>query len=208
MKITLLNETVALWDFSSIPASDALAKSHQFAAWVRSFDDIRIEDVWCGFESVAIKFDPARITFETLKKLLSKGLTERDTKVPGKHHEIEVKYDPGSEDMKAVAKTLNMPVAEIIKLHHSPTYQVALMGFLPGFPYLNGLPKELHIPRKSVPAISVAPGSVAIGGSHSCIYPFKSPGGWHVLGHTAISLFSKPDSFLLRPGDQIKFVAI
>jgi inhibitor of KinA len=53
-------------------------------------------------------------------------------------------------------------------------------------------------------------GSVAIGGAQTGIYPNESPGGWHVIGRTPISLFNpeaNPPVFA-KPGERIKFIPI
>jgi inhibitor of KinA len=81
---------------------------------------------------------------------------------------------------------------------------------LPGFFYLNGLSTRLHTPRKSVPLLTVPPGSVAIGGSQTGIYPMPSPGGWHIIGRSPISFFDtkQPNPVWAKPGEQIQFEPI
>ena len=85
-----------------------------------------------------------------------------------------------------------------------------MVGFSPGFPYLGMLPDELHIPRKSRPALVVAPGSVGIAGRQTGIYPFETPAGWYVIGRTPVRLFNFSDSqrCLLNAGDSVRFSAI
>jgi len=78
------------------------------------------------------------------------------------------------------------------------------------FPYLAGLPAELATPRLAAPRRHVAAGSVAIAGSQAGVYPLASPGGWRVIGRTALRLFDpagEPPP-LLRMGDQVRFVPI
>ena len=121
-------------------------------------------------------------------------------------------------DLKAVAGQTGMPVAEVIECHTAPVYTVRMMGFAPGFPYLDGLDPALHLPRKASPRDRIEPGSVAIGGPHAGIYSVASPGGWHLLGQTPVKLFN-PDAarsasirsdevFLLSPGDRLRFQAV
>lgn len=84
-----------------------------------------------------------------------------------------------------------------------------MIGFQPGFPYLNGLPQNLHTPRRNVPRTKVPAGSVGIGGRQTGIYPFTSPGGWQLLGRTELPLFDiqhNPPT-LLTAGDNVRFVA-
>jgi 5-oxoprolinase (ATP-hydrolysing) subunit B len=62
---------------------------------------------------------------------------------------------------------------------------------------------RLHVLTSVVPA-----GSVAIGGAQAGIYPMASPGGWRLIGRTAMPLFDRGAAppALLRMGDRIRFV--
>ncbi|WP_052126140.1 5-oxoprolinase subunit PxpB [Ureibacillus massiliensis] len=113
-------------------------------------------------------------------------------------------------DLERVAEELNLTTEQVIKKHSEPTYKVYLIGFLPGFPYLGGLNKELFVPRLDKPRKSVEKGSVGIGGRQTGIYPVTSPGGWNIIGKTPIDLFdvNRNPAFLLQPGDQITFKSI
>ena len=93
-------------------------------------------------------------------------------------------------------------------MHSEPIYTVYMIGFQPGFPYLGGLPESLHTPRRAVPRTLVPAGSVGIGGAQTGIYPFSSPGGWQLIGHTKQALFDKNQAkpTLLQAGDTVKFV--
>ncbi|TVZ22441.1 KipI family sensor histidine kinase inhibitor [Dokdonia sp. Hel_I_63] len=113
-------------------------------------------------------------------------------------------------DLKEYASQVKCTIPEIIEIHTSREYPIYFLGFLPGFPYLENLDDRLHLDRKSVPSRSIAKGSVAIGGTQTGIYPQDSPGGWHVIGRTPISLFdaTKATPSLFKAGDIIKFYAI
>jgi inhibitor of KinA len=95
-------------------------------------------------------------------------------------------------------------------LHSGMDYLVYMMGFLPGFPYLGGLPSKLITPRLDYPRNRVSAGSVGIAGEQTRIYPLESPGGWNIIGRTPIKLFDrgKDNPFLFEPGDYIRFVPI
>jgi biotin-dependent carboxylase-like uncharacterized protein len=83
-----------------------------------------------------------------------------------------------------------------------------VVGFSPGFAYLDGLPSTLDaVPRRSRPRPVVPPGSVAIANGHAAVYPTASPGGWHLVGRTAFALFSPehPPYAVLAPGDRVQF---
>jgi len=90
------------------------------------------------------------------------------------------------------------------ELHRSARYRVAFIGFAPGFPYLTGLPEALRRPRLQTPRVRTPPGSVAIAGRWCGIYPAGLPGGWHVIGRTALQLFDG-ERALLAAGDEVTF---
>jgi KipI family sensor histidine kinase inhibitor len=84
-----------------------------------------------------------------------------------------------------------------------------MLGFTPGFPYLLGLDPALHMPRRATPRTRVPAGSVAIGGAQTGVYPRETPGGWHLIGRTTLSLFdpARDPPALLKPGMRVKFIA-
>jgi inhibitor of KinA len=114
---------------------------------------------------------------------------------------------PDAED---VAQLTGMSKHELVRLHVEGKYTVAMIGFLPGFPYLDGLDERLIVPRRNTARKQVAAGSVAIAENQSGIYPTQSPGGWNIIGRTSVILFNEfrtPPSLLLV-GDQVEFVEV
>src|SRR5262249_5616075 len=104
--------------------------------------------------------------------------------------EIPVCYDPEfALDVDDVARRANISPNDVIRLHSSADYRVACIGFVPGFPFLTGLPKKLATPRRDVPRKEIPAGSVGIGGAQTGIYPLRSPGGWSLVGCTPLHLF-------------------
>ena len=123
-------------------------------------------------------------------------------------HLIEIPVDYDGADLAEVAERLGLPIDEVIRRHARATYRVAFCGFAPGFAYLEGLPGELHLPRRQTPRTRVPAGAVAIAAGFSAVYPTASPGGWHLLGSTDIALFdvhADPPA-LLTPGSTVRFV--
>lgn len=166
-------------------------------------------DIRQGFTAVSVlwKNKQAQQTFKNqFLKFKVKPL-----KLTSRIWEIPVCYDlEYGKDLGSLAIEHRLRVNEVIQLHSSVTYRLHFFGFLPGFMYLNGLPVQLHTPRKSVPDRTVDAGSIAIGGTQTGIYPKESPGGWHIIGRSPISMFDpkkKPPVWAV-PGDQIKFVPI
>lgn len=170
-----------------------------------------------GFTNVLLEFDLS--AGESLEALANESVhfleSHSRQKVPfGPIQEIPVVYD--GIDLPRVAEHNGLTVDKVIKFHSEPIYKVQLLGFAPGFPYLGQLHHKLRTPRLASPRPRVAAGSVAIGGEHTGIYTVESPGGWNLIGRTAKKLFdlerrtreAEEQAFLLRPGDQVKFVAV
>lgn len=121
---------------------------------------------------------------------------------------IEVVYDgPDLADLAAMAE---LTVDELVQLHVTGAFEVAFCGFSPGFGYLRGLPARLHVPRRPTPRTSVPAGAVGIAAGYSCVYPSPSPGGWHLIGHTALDLWDadRDPPSLFVPGRQVQFRAV
>ena len=97
----------------------------------------------------------------------------------------------------------------MVALHAASTYVVATIGFLPGFAYLRGLDAHLVLPRRSSPRARVPALAVGIAGPYAGVYPFASPGGWHLLG-TAVGFtpFDARRGATLALGDRVRFVPV
>lgn len=129
----------------------------------------------------------------------------------GALHEIAVEYGGrAGPDLPGLAEQAGMDAASYINRHTAVEYSVAFLGFQPGFPYLQGLPRALHARRRASPRVRVAAGSVAIGGTYTGIYPASGPGGWHIIGRTTAALFDpqREAPALLAAGDRVRFVPL
>ena len=129
------------------------------------------------------------------------------TRALGAEHTVPVRYD--GPDLEEVARETRMTVHEVVVLHAESTYVVATVGFLPGFAYLRGLDARLVLPRRSTPRARVPALAVGIAGPYAGIYPFASPGGWHLLG-TAVGFtpFDARTGATLALGDRVRFVPV
>jgi KipI family sensor histidine kinase inhibitor len=130
-------------------------------------------------------------------------------RLAGALHEIAVEYGGAAgPDLPTLAEQAGMDVAAYINSHAGVEYLVAFLGFQPGFPYLDGLPRVLHAPRRASPRVRGAAGSVAIGGAYTGIYPASGPAGWQIIGRTPAVMFDpqRDAPALLMPGDRVRFV--
>ncbi len=174
-----------------------------------------------AYTSIAVFFDPITVAkaAETLDKafdwlaervrgVVAAGAHRRAARSEIRFVEIPVCYDPEfAVDIDDVGRRANISPSEVIRLHSAAEYRVACIGFVPGFPFLAGLPKKLSTPRRDVPRKEIPPGSVGIGGAQTGIYPLRSPGGWNLIGRTPLRLFDseKNPPALLQAGDHVRF---
>ena len=126
---------------------------------------------------------------------------------------IEIPTMYGGEsgpDLEFVAQYHRRSIEDVIRVHSSMTYRVYMMGFTPGFPYLGLLDPAIDTPRLDSPRALIRAGSVGIAGRQTGIYPINSPGGWRIIGHTALAIFdlNREPPFLLAPGDAVRFVPV
>jgi inhibitor of KinA len=174
------------------------------AAALKKRRDVR--QAIAGYTGVTVQFDPDQITHQALTSAIKRLASKRPPmSEPGRLHRIPVVYD--GTDMESVSSALGLTAARIVEIHTRPIYRVFLVGFVPGWGYLGPLPEELELPRLEVPRTRVPAGSVAMAGRQTGIYPLPTPGGWHLIGRTAVRLFL-PDSdppCLFRAGDRVKF---
>lgn len=158
-----------------------------------------------GQSSLLIVADPLVLDMETVAARLPAAKQEPAS--PGRMHEFSVIYDGG--DLAAVAKQVGIDPEELVQRHTAPLYEVAFLGFVPGFPYLTGLDPALRLPRRARPRTRVLAGSVALADGYTGIYPQATPGGWHILGRCDVKLFdaTRAEPALLAPGDRVRFMA-
>jgi len=166
-----------------------------------------------GLSSLTVHYDPRRTTYESLTGFLSAAVGALTIVPASVHQPIIIPVCYGGEfgpDLDEVAATHHTTPDAIVRTHTAGRYTVEMLGFLPGFPYLEGLDASLHTPRRATPRIRVPAGSVGIGGSSTGIYPCTSPGGWQLIGRTPRTLFDahRTSPALLTPGDTLQFVAI
>lgn len=169
-----------------------------------------ITNIHPAYCSVLVEFDPLH-TDSSRVQAWCQEILEHLLEIPlPAERVIEVPVLYGGEfgpDLEAVASFHSLSVEETIRLHASSEYRVHFLGFSPGFAYLGGLPPQLATPRRPTPRRIVPAGSVAIGGNQTGIYPVATPGGWHIIGRTPLTLFdpSRNPPTLLAMGDRVRF---
>jgi len=163
--------------------------------------------------SILISFDALNLHHADLEAILLSYIDRLDAvHLPeGRELQIPTCYEGDfGPDLKDVAALHGMTPAQVIELHVSVTYIAYFLGFVPGFAYLGELPEALATPRLDSPRLTTPPGSVAIAGHQTGVYPFAAPGGWRIIGRTPIAMF-RPDRKamgFLSIGDRVRFTPI
>ncbi|WP_285009242.1 5-oxoprolinase subunit PxpB [Pedobacter faecalis] len=167
-----------------------------------------------AFTSVTIFYNPLVISYDQAEYNLRSALGSiggLGTATGARVVEIPVCYGGiYGPDLDIVASHTGLSEGEVVRLHQTSEYQVYMIGFAPGFPYLGGLDTSLATPRKDKPTTLVKAGSVGIAGKQTGIYSMDTPGGWQIIGRTPLRLFDpeSKDPVLLKAGDRIRFFAI
>lgn len=147
--------------------------------------------------------DPARLASELTASAVPSAPPRARAVV-----ELPVRYD--GPDLADVAAHWGVAPHEVARIHAGTEFTVAFCGFAPGFGYLTGLPAHYDVPRRATPRTAVPPGSVALAGPYTGVYPRSSPGGWQLIGTTDTVLWdhARVPAALLSPGTRVKFVPV
>ncbi len=196
-----------LGEFAYLARFGSAEEARRWAISARNAGDW-VVDVVPAYDTVGVFLDPGdpRIS-ERRDELIKLQPADADIS-PSRIHEIPVLYD--GADLAEVARIKKLSTAEVIAAHSGQDYRVNAIGFQPGFPYAGALPEALRgLPRRSSPRTRVPAGSVAIVDNQTAIYPTETPGGWHLLGRTPLSIVDVPNGrFPIRVGDRLRFLPI
>jgi 5-oxoprolinase (ATP-hydrolysing) subunit B len=164
------------------------------------------------YRSLLVHYDPVQIGFDALGEQLL-ALAQRPLPEATRTRRWRIPVTYGGEDgidLEDVAKTLKTTPDDIVARHVAGDYRVAMIGFTPGWSYLSGLEKFLHMPRRQNPRLLTPAGTISIGGVQTGVQCLAGPSGWHLLGRTAVRTYQlhRDPIFLLEPGDAITFTAV
>ena len=188
-------------------------KTSSLTDYLEKLELNEIEDIISLKSSVGILFNPNKISssdfIKKTKNLLSNKNFFNNKKI--KTWEIPICYDKDfAIDLNEISTKCKIDVDQVIKKHNNKTYEVDIVGFLPGFLYLGKLDDSLHLPRKKNPRTHIPEGSIGIAGNQTGIYNIESPGGWNIIGRTPLRLFDKLKNppIKIKQGDKIIFKEI
>ncbi|MCX7780893.1 MAG: 5-oxoprolinase subunit PxpB [Negativicutes bacterium] len=192
-------------------------KVHRLARKLAAQTIAGITEVVPTYRSLLVYFDPLKISRACLADRIEQLLAAQEAQLPeqgeaiGNLVRIPVCY--GGEfgpDLEFVAQHNGLTVEEVIRIHTATPYQVYMLGFTPGFPYLGGMSEKIAAPRLEKPRLKIPAGSVGIAGSQTGFYPIESPGGWRLIGRTPIKAFhpESPNPFMFAAGDFLQFTSV
>jgi KipI family sensor histidine kinase inhibitor len=160
--------------------------------------------------SLMVSYDPMATSRAALQPAID-SLIARGLPAEAKTRRVTIPccYD-GEEfapDLAEVAERTKKTPEQVIEMHLGSAFTVYVLGFMPGLAYIAGLDPALYLPRRNQPRVRVPRSTVAIAMDMTTIYPFESPGGWHLIGRTPLWMFDqrREQPVFLAPGDHLTF---
>jgi len=220
-KISSLGETALIIDFGNTIDESINKLVHSLFYQIQNDPIPGMIEAVPGYSSLTIYYDILFIrnilnkqttafewVSESLKKFIPKENIETGDpqiliKVPVCY---EIEFAP---DLGFIASQNKISTEEVIYLHTSTTYHIYILVFLPGFAYMGMVDEKISSSRKQKP-VFVEAGSIGIAGKQTGIYPFRSQGGWQIIGRTPLKLFDKEkiNPVLFKAGDEVQFYSI
>lgn len=196
--------------------NDALAQARQDLGGGRGAENealAAVIDVVPTFRSLTVHFDPLRCDGERLGEILLALARRAAPKMAeGRRWCLPVCFDDEfAPDLAELAAAKGLSREAVIEVLLGTEFRVYMIGFMPGFPYMGGLPEILHMPRLASPRKVVPERSLAVASEMCAVYPWESPGGWRLLGRTPVPMFSAAETqspSLLASGDGVTWQAI
>jgi KipI family sensor histidine kinase inhibitor len=217
---TLLAQGDAAWTVEFGAGIDPVLQARVLALADRVRGLRNVETVLAGvldvvptFRSLTVLFDPLRTDAQALGQRLlawsdASALRER----PGRCWRLPVCFAPEfAPDLADLSAACGRTGAAVVELLTSTPFRVGMIGFMPGFPYMTGLPPVLARPRLATPRKAVPARSLAVAGTMCGVYPWESPGGWRLLGRTPLPLFDLQQTAApawLAAGDEVRWQAV
>lgn len=166
-------------------------------------------DVVPGKNVVAARFDPIYLLpSEALQKITAWLRDFQPEETPTRdvidlHLDISEKAAP---DLAAIAGANGLsPFAFLDRILKSDL-KVDMLGFTPGFAYVEGVDLSLKSERLATPRQRVRAGSVGMVSGQLGLYGLAGPGGWPIIGRLTETLFDpmRGEPFLLTEGQTIR----
>jgi inhibitor of KinA len=172
-----------------------------------------VRDAVVGYATLTLYFDPLVVDAAWLEAETREIAASLEPRPEPAGAVVEVPVCYGAElgpDLAAVAQFGGCSEEDVVAIHAGVTYRVYMLGFVPGFAYMGSVDDRIAAPRRATPRTAVPPGSVAIAGNQTGVYPIATPGGWNIVGRTPMKLFdpNRPQPSSFRAGDSVRFKPI
>ena len=165
-----------------------------------------------SYNKLIISFDLSITNFKKVTKKLDTLKVISNNRQDSKKIKIPMCCDEEfALDLISLSKKLKILPNEIMDLYLNKEYFCYMTGFIAGMPFLGDIHEKIRFDRLQTPRIKVPKGSIGITEQFCNIYTFESPGGWNIIGNTALKVFDKlnlNDPLLIRPGDKVSFYKI
>jgi len=214
-RITIpFGDSAVLIKFGDCIAPEINRRVHAMAKAINQAAITGVIEICPSYTELAVYFDPLVVGYDELISILE-DLDTSDLELDqsgrgGRGSVITIPVSYGGTDgpdLEEVARLTGMSAQEVINIHTQRVYEVYMIGFLPGFPYLGLVPPAIAVPRLPQPRLKVPRGSVGLAGRQTGIYPCEAPGGWRLIGRTEVSMFDpqRVQPCYLQPGDRVRF---
>ena len=209
MKFTISSVDSLIIYFGDVITSEISSKVKKAYRCLKNQNIDGLIEIIPSYTSIFISYDIFKYDFESLKKLLEKAINfnikddfEEKLITIDVYYGLEVSYD-----LEKIAFEKSLSIDEVIQIHSNKIYDVYTIGFLPAFAYLADVDERISTSRLQTPRKEVPKGSVAIADNQTAVYPKTSPGGWNIVGKTALELFDKnlENLTIFEIGNKVKF---
>jgi KipI family sensor histidine kinase inhibitor len=187
--------------------------TQRLATAVREARPDWLVDLVATYDHLFLTFDPVAGDHESATALLRRLFDGQRVGTTPEGRTLEVPVLFGGEagpDLRDVAAELDLSAEGLVARLTQGPWQVRFVAGPVGTPFTDRTDWSAAVPRMRVPRVQVPPGSVALSGSQSIVYPVLSPGGWRLVGRTPLRL-ADPDAEDLvayGAGDRLRYVAI
>lgn len=165
------------------------------AVAVRDARPAWLVDLVATYDHLFLTFDPGQCDHDGAGDLVRRldadldDATVHGLEAGGRTFRVPVLFGgEAGPDLAAVAAEVDLPEQELVERLAATPWRVRFVASPVGTPFTDRHDWTASIPRMKVPRVSVPPGSIALSGSQSIIYPVPSPGGWRLVGRTPLRL--------------------
>ncbi|MBF9036817.1 5-oxoprolinase subunit PxpB [Rhodobacterales bacterium HKCCE2091] len=197
-------------DFGNVISVEVNARVHALDAALRARAVPGVTETVPTYRALLVVFDPLTVEVAALEaeiaRLMSLPVASAADVV--RRWRVPVVFGQAhGADLADCAEGAGIAPERFVERFCAASYRVMMIGFMPGFSYLAGLPDALARPRRAVPRAQVPAGSVSIGGAQAAIGSVACPSGWHLVGRTPALPFrpGRDPVFLFEAGDEIRF---